>query len=119
MFKIRTSWLWNDNTFGVRFYCISSRHNGISVTIVCCLGCTLSKDKPEYTWLNKQDKDNVGEVDILNQLALSQVSVEILNISCNVYLPTISSFFWLCVICVSFYSAHILFCFHFYVELLV
>jgi hypothetical protein len=41
--------------------------------ITCALGCTLSKDKPEFKWLSKEDKDSTAEVDILNQLALSQV----------------------------------------------
>ncbi|XP_046850814.1 mitotic apparatus protein p62-like [Xenia sp. Carnegie-2017] len=35
-------------------------------------GCTLSKDKQEYKWLGVDDKDVTGEVDIVNQLVLSQ-----------------------------------------------
>ncbi|XP_028403150.1 mitotic apparatus protein p62-like [Dendronephthya gigantea] len=35
-------------------------------------GCTLSKDKPEVEWLGLDAKESPVEVDILNQLALSQ-----------------------------------------------
>ena len=52
---------------------LSTAKYTLFVTLSCYLGCTLSKDKPEFKWLSTEDQERIGEVDLLNQLALSQV----------------------------------------------
>ena len=63
---------WNDSTSGVSFLCLFPSMSEYLITRTCCLGCTLSKDKPEVKWLANKDNES-GEVDVLNQLALGQV----------------------------------------------
>lgn len=72
------------NYFWGKFFDSSSTKSGLFLTPDACIGCTLSKDKPEVKWLETDDKESAGEVDILNQLALSQVCILRPKLSVNV-----------------------------------